>query len=157
MIFSLNPALFSVFHIFPVTQDKNPQCIFDSFLWGPKSNLKANPSKDMWGGRGKLGFSPASSLSLAQQPEETSAQFSGSVVSDSLWPHGLQHTRPPCPWPAPGVHSNHVHWVGDAIQPSLSLSSPSLPTADLSQHQGLFKWVSSSHQVPKVLEFQVHH
>ena len=42
-----------------------------------------------------------------------------------------------------------VHWVGDAIQPSHSLSSPS-PTFNLSQHQGLFKWVSSSHQVAKV-------
>ena len=41
----------------------------------------------------------------------------------------------------------HVHWVCDAIQPSHPLSSPSLPTFNLSQHQGLFKWVSSSHQV----------
>ena len=43
----------------------------------------------------------------------------------------------------------HVHWVDDAIQPSHPLSSPSLPTFNLSQHQGLFKWVSSSHQVAK--------
>ena len=41
----------------------------------------------------------------------------------------------------------HVHWVGDAIQPSHPLSSPSLPTFNLCQHQGLFQWVSSSHQV----------
>ena len=44
----------------------------------------------------------------------------------------------------------HVHWVGDAVQPSRLLSSPSPPALDLSQHQGLFKWVSSSHQVAKV-------
>ena len=44
-----------------------------------------------------------------------------------------------------------VHWVGDAIQPSHSLSSPSPPAFDLSQHQGLFQWVSSSHQVAKIL------
>ena len=49
----------------------------------------------------------------------------------------------------------HVHWVGDAIQPSHPLSSPSLPALNLSQHQGLFKWVSSLHQVAKVLEFQL--
>ena len=49
----------------------------------------------------------------------------------------------------------HVHWVGDAIQPSHPLSSPSPPAFDLSQHQGLFKWVSSSHQIAKVLEFQL--
>ena len=51
----------------------------------------------------------------------------------------------------------HVHWVGDAIQPSHALSSPSPPAFNLSQHQGLFKWVSSLHQVAKVLEFQVQH
>ena len=50
----------------------------------------------------------------------------------------------------------HAHWVGDAIQPSHPLSSP--PHAlNLSQHQGLFKWVSFSHQVAKVLEFQLQH
>ena len=50
-----------------------------------------------------------------------------------------------------------VHWVGDAIQPSHPLSSPFPPTFDLSQHQGLFKWVSTSHQVGKVLESQLQH
>ena len=49
----------------------------------------------------------------------------------------------------------HVHRVGDAIQPSHPLSSPSLPIFNLSQDQGLFKWVGSSYQVPKVLEFQL--
>ena len=66
----------------------------------------------------------------------------------------------------PGLHvhhqllestQTHVHWVGDAIQPSHPLSSPSLPALNLSQHQGLFKWVSSSHQVAKGLEFQLQH
>ena len=51
----------------------------------------------------------------------------------------------------------HVHWVGDAIQLSHPLSSPSPPTFNLSQHQGLFKWVISSHQVAKVSEFQLQH
>ena len=51
----------------------------------------------------------------------------------------------------------HVHWVSDAIQPSHPLSSPSSPALSLSQHQGLFQWVSSSHQVAKVLEFQLQH
>ena len=54
------------------------------------------------------------------------------------------------------ITQTHVHWVGDAIQPSHPLSSPS-PTFNLCQHQGLFKWVSSSHQVAKVLEFQLQH
>ena len=51
----------------------------------------------------------------------------------------------------------HVHRVGDAIQPSHPLSSPSPPAFHLSQHKGLFRWVSSSHQVAKVLEFQLQH
>ena len=51
----------------------------------------------------------------------------------------------------------HIHWVCDAIQPSHPLSSPSLPGLNLSQQQGLFQWVSSSHQVAKVLELQLQH
>ena len=51
----------------------------------------------------------------------------------------------------------HVHQVGDAIQPFHPLSSPSPPTFKLSQHQGISKWVSSSHQVAKVLKFQFQH
>ena len=46
----------------------------------------------------------------------------------------------------------HIHWVGDAIQPSHSLLSPSVPALSISQHQGLFQWVSSLHQVGKILE-----
>ena len=55
----------------------------------------------------------------------------------------------------PELAQTHVHWVGDAIQPSDPLSSPSPSAFNLSQHQGLFQWVSSSNQVAKVLEFQL--
>ena len=51
----------------------------------------------------------------------------------------------------------HVLWVGDAIQPSTPLLSPSSLARNLSQHHGLFHWVGSSHQVVKILEFQLHH
>ena len=66
----------------------------------------------------------------------------------------------------PGLHvhhqlleftQTHVHWVGDAIKTSHPLLSPSPPAFNLPQHQGLFKRVSSSHQVAKVLEFQLQH
>ena len=57
----------------------------------------------------------------------------------------------------PEFNQTRVHWVGEAIQPSHPLQSPSLPTFNLSQHQGLFKWVSSLHQVAKGLEFQLQH
>ena len=54
----------------------------------------------------------------------------------------------------PEIAQAHVHWVGDAIQPSHPLFSPSPAAFNLSQHEGLFQWVSSSHQVSKVLELQ---
>ena len=86
-----------------------------------------------------------------------SLQFSCSGVSDSLWPHGLQHSRPHCPSPIPGAYSNS--------SPSSQLCHPTIlssavafsSSVNLSQYQGLFKWVSSSHQVATVLEFQLQH
>ena len=57
----------------------------------------------------------------------------------------------------PEFTQTHVHWVGDAIQPSHPLSSPSPPAPNPPQHQGLFQWVSASHEVAKVLEFQRQH
>ena len=85
-----------------------------------------------------------------------SVQFSCSVVSNSLWPHGLQHARLPRLSPTHGANSNSCR-VGDIIQPYHPLSFPSLPAFNLSKHQGLFQWDSSSHQVAKVLEFQLQH
>ena len=87
-------------------------------------------------------------------PLFSSVQFSRSVVSYSLWPHGMQHARP-LYCQLLEFTQTHVHWVGDAIQPSHPLLSPSPPAFNLSQHQGLFKSVSSSLQVAKVLEFQL--
>ena len=57
----------------------------------------------------------------------------------------------------PKLVQTHVHWVGDAIQPSHALPSPSPPVLNLSQYQGLFKWVSSLHHVAKVLDLQLQH
>ena len=57
----------------------------------------------------------------------------------------------------PESSQTHVHWIGNVIQPSHPLSSPSPPALNPSQHHGLFKWVSSSHQVAKVLELQLQH
>ena len=87
----------------------------------------------------------------------SSVQFSRSVVSDSLQPHESQHARPPCPSPTPGVHSNSClssRWCHPAISSSVvpfSSCPQSLP------HQNLFQWVNSSHEVAKVLEFQLQH
>ena len=62
---------------------------------------------------------------------------------------------PPVHHQLPESTQTHVHWVGDAIQPSHALSSPFPPTFNLSPNQGLFKWASSLHQVAKILEFQL--
>ena len=55
----------------------------------------------------------------------------------------------------PEFTQTHVYWISDAIQPSHPLSSPSPPAPNPSQHHSLFQWVSSSHEVAKVLEFQL--
>ena len=78
-------------------------------------------------------------------------------MSNSLWPHGLQHARPPCPPPTPGVYWKSCplsRWCHPTISSPVVLSPPAF---NLSQHQGLFQWVSSSHEVAKVLEFQLQH
>ena len=88
-----------------------------------------------------------------------------SCCCSSLTPSCLTPCDPmECSTPGLPVHHQlpelthiHVHWVSDAIQPSHPLLSLSPPAFNLSQHQGLFKWVSSLHQVAKVLEFQLQH
>ena len=83
----------------------------------------------------------------------SSVQFSRSVVSNSLWPHELQHARPSCPSPTPGVHSNSCpssQWCHPAISSSV-IPSPSVPNP--SQHQGLFQWVNICMRWPKYWNF----
>ena len=110
------------------------------------------------GQRSLAGYSPWGSQRVRHDWSDfSSVPFSHSCPT--LWrPHG------PCSMPGFPVHhqlpelaQTHFHRVSDAIQPSHPLSSPSSPTFNLSQHQGLFKWISSSHQVTKVLEFQLQH
>ena len=86
---------------------------------------------------------------------DSSVQFSHSLMSDSLDPMNRSMPGLPVHHQLPESTQIHVHWVTDAIQPSHPLSSPSPPAPNPSQHQGLFKWVSSLHQVAKVLDFQL--
>ena len=83
-----------------------------------------------------------------------SGQFIYLVLSYSLQHHGLQHARVPCKSQLPELAQTHVHRVSDDIQPSHPLFSPS-PAFSLAQDQGLFQWVSSLHQVAKVLHIQL--
>ena len=105
----------------------------------------------------------------------TELKFSGFIANGifSVYLHQFSSVAQSCPilcnpvdcsTPGLPVHhqlleftENHVHWVGDTIQPSQPSSSPSPPALNLSQHQGLFKWVSTSHQMAKILEFQLQH
>ena len=135
--------------------------------------------------KGCLNFSIRLPPNWSQPPTLTSIPYSLHSASGVIYSRGKHHTPPvhgfptvqfssvaqSCPTlcdpvnhstPGLPVHhqlleftQTHVHWVGDAIQPSHPLSSPSPPALNLSQHQGLFQWVSSSHQVAKVLEFQL--
>ena len=78
-------------------------------------------------------------------------------MSDSLRPHESQHARPPCPSPSPGLHSDSrpsSPWCHPA---SSSWVVPSPPAPNSSQHQSIFQWVNSSHEVAKVLELQLQH
>ena len=88
-----------------------------------------------------------------------SVQFSSVAQScPTLWdPMDCSTPGLPVHHQLPEFTQTHVHWVGDAIQLSRPLSSTSPPVFSLSQHQGLFKWISSSLQMAKVLEFQLQH
>ena len=106
-----------------------------------------------------LGFSFHSALENKNiHIQFSSVQFRCSVISDSL-SDPVDRSTPGLPvhHQLPKLAQTHIHWVGDAIQPSHPLLLPSPPTFNLSQHQDLSKWVSSSHQVAKVLEFQLQH
>ena len=86
----------------------------------------------------------------------SSVQFSRSVMSDSLWPHELQHDRPPCPSPTPGVHSNSCRWCHPAISSSVvpfSSCPQSLPASEsfpMSQH---LAWCGQSTGVSALASF----
>ena len=93
---------------------------------------------------------------------QCSAFFMVQLQFSSVAQSCLTHYDSPMDCSTPGYHvhqqlpeftQTHVHWVGDAIQPSHPLSAPSPPAFNLSQHQGLFQWVSSSHQWPKYWSF----
>ena len=92
-------------------------------------------------------------------PTHHSVQFSSVAQSCPTLCNPMNHSTPGLPvhHQLPEFTQTHVHRVGDVIQPSHPLSSPSPPALNLSQHQGLFKWVNSSCEVAKVLEFQLQH
>ena len=98
-------------------------------------------------------------LAFSKKLYAYSVQFSSVSQSCPTLCDPVNHSAPGLPvrHQLPKSTQTHVHQVSDAIQPSHPLSSPSPPSPNPSQHQGLFQWVSSLHQVAKVLEFQLQH
>ena len=88
--------------------------------------------------------------------KDSSVQFSSVTQSCPTLCNPMDCSTPGFPvyHQLPELAQTHVHWVSDAVQPFHPLSSPFPPTFKLPQHQGLFQWVISLHQVAKVLEFQ---
>ena len=150
---------------------------FLATLWTvfPQASLSMGfPREEYWselllpspGDRPSPGIKPGSpalqtdSLSLSHQESSMECvQFSSVAQMCPTLCDPMNSRMPGLPVHHPLLESTqtHVHWVGDAIQPSHPLSSPSPLAFNLCQDQGLFQWVSSSHQVATVLEFQLQH
>ena len=140
-------------------------------LWGPllgKLRMKSAEAQPLTRRLGKTGLcassqpGPGGCVWAPVQPGLVafcSLQFSSVTKLCRTLCDPVNHSTPGLPvhHQLPESTQTYVHWVGDAIQPSHPLLSPSPPALNLSQHQDLFKWVSSWHQVAKVLEFQLYH
>ena len=130
--------------------------------WSPKATWKFL-NEENWSSWEKYPLSALRSEECVAQkwnPEGPSVQFSSVAQLCLTLCNPMNRSTPGLPvhHQLPEFTQTHVHWVSDVIQPSHSLSSsPSPPTFNLPQHQGLFKWVSSLHQVAKGLEFQLKH
>ena len=113
-----------------------------------------SPAKDC-----KVGNSVIATCLTEVRPQNTLShvQFSSVTQSCLTLCDPRNHSMPGLPvhHHLPELTQTYVHQVSDAIQPSHPLSSPSPPAPNSSQHQGLFQWVNSSHEVAKVLEFQL--
>ena len=101
----------------------------------------------------------SSKFIAAKTHQFSSVQFSSVTQSCPTLCNPMNHSTPGLPFhhQFPEFTQTHIHRVSDAIQPSHPLSSPSPLAPNPSQHQSLFQWVNSSHEVAKVLEFQLQH
>ena len=102
-------------------------------------------------------FNTLSRFVIVFLPRSSSVQFSSVAQSCQTICDPMNHSMPGLPvhHHLPEFTQSHIHRVSDAIQPSHPLSSPSPPAPNPSQHQSLLQWVNSSHEVAKVLEFQL--
>ena len=136
-------------------------CVVNHADSSPVSTLPAKTSRSTPIVK-RVGFIPHCDLGEQPPQRTTGVLIRGHCCSiaqsfPTLQPHALKHHRCTVLHQLPELAQTHVPQVSDATQPSHPLSSPSPPAFNLSQHQGLFQWVSSLHQVAKVLEFQLQH
>ena len=127
---------------------------------GPlKVSHRCLPRLKMWMWRRKKEASKPHKFSCRKQNSIKLAKFSSVAQSCPTLCNHMNRSTPglPAHHQLPEFTQTHVHRVRDAIQPSHPLSSPSLPIPNPSQHQSPFQWVNSSHEVAKVLEFQLQH
>ena len=137
-------------------------CLCHVYLFYPEMRRRGN-GEGCWAGRREgmavNKFIPSHNALGYELNKVTcdNAQFSSVAQSCPTVCDPMNHSTPGLPvhHQLPESTLTHVHCASDAIQPSHPLSSPSPPGLNLSQHQGLFKWISSPHQVAKVLEFQL--
>ena len=138
----------SLFHVHPLSHDRTSICQLPRSLitYTVHSSTSFIPAEVIRGRRGRC-------LPL-RFPR--SVQFSSAQLCPTLC-DPMNHSTPGLPvhHQLPEFTQTHVHWVGDVIQPSHPLSSPSPPALNPSQHQSLLQWVNSSHEVAKLLEFQL--
>ena len=126
--------------------------------WSTGMTLRDGMGREVGGGF-RMGNTCTPMWFMSMYGKNHSVQFSSVTQSCLTLCNPMNRSMPGLPvhHQLPEFTQTHVHWVNDAIQPSHPLSSPSLPALNPSQHQGLFQWVNSLHEVAKVLEFQPQH
>ena len=141
----------------PGIESRSPEFQTDSLpteLWGKPDQLYSNKNKNQLYSNTKF-----KKKSKGKPAPYKHHQFSSVTQLFPILCDLMDCSMPgfPVHQQLPELAQTHIHWVDDAIQPSHLLLYPSPPAFNLSQHQGLFQWVSSSHQVAKVLDFQFQH
>ena len=139
-----------------------PRALSFSLKWLTSINYSVDNSSTMTQSSELWGCDTTTIETQHQNPSKTAThriviQFSSVAQSCPTLCDPMNHSTPGLPvhHQLPEFTQTHVHWVSDAIQPSHPLSPPSPPAPNPSQHQSLFQWVNSSHEVARVLEFQL--
>ena len=149
-----------LFHQGQISRGSSRLCVYQYYFpfyhWMYHSCSISNLFKSVWGCF-SLGLLPIQLLWTPEYRLSESVQFSSVAQLCPTLGNAMNRSTPGLPvhHQLPEFTQTHVHWVSDAIQPFHPLSSPSPPAPNPSQHQSLFQWVNSSHEVAKVLEFQL--